>query len=586
MSARVKFVFRLFKNQLSRFFSLVIIVVVSIGFMSGIGEVETKIDVGMDEYYREKNVSDLYLKSSSPTGFSADDLSWIEETFGAENVLKGFSYEYQENEEVVRVYSYDLSTDVNRLTLLEGRLPQERGEIVVERETEELRSFSVGDTVAVMGQEYEVCGIVVNPLLLNRVEEPSFQYEDECLRYVYYLDAVVPMTNDVYVAMQDRDIFQGFSDEYEEETERLIALVEQEVSDVAVLSLYENFGLYSLSSYAGKVGMIALIFVVFFLLITLLVVYSTMTRLFDEERAQLACMKTFGYTSLQIVGRYVLFVFLASLIGGGLSFFVGHALTEIIYNAFHLQYEMPPMPSVHNYLFFAGSFAIILMSTVLLTLLSGLKAAGEKPATLLLPKLAKSGKKVFLEKIPFLWNRLSFRYKSTVRNVFLFKGRFFMTVISVIGSTVLVFAGMGLMNCAAEIDGGSSLLTISLALLVFSAALCALVVYNLTNINVGERKREIATLMVLGYDNREVSGYIYREIYIMGAIGALLGVALGYFFMDLVFYLIDFGAVSDIKWWTYLVTPIVTLFFCFLATLLLRGKIVNTDMNASLKSIE
>ena len=83
-----------------------------------------------------------------------------------------------------------------------------------------------------------------------------------------------------------------------------------------------------------------------------------------------------------------------------------------------------------------------------------------------------------------------------------------------------------------------------------------------------------------------MSGYIYREIYIMGAIGALLGVALGYFFMDFVFYLIDFGAVSDIKWWTYLVTPIVTLFFCFLATLLLRGKIVNTDMNASLKSIE
>ncbi len=586
MKANSKCNFRLFKNQISRFLSLIVIVIVSIGFMAGVGEVESKIDVAVDDYYKSQTISDLYLKSSNPTGFANDDIEWIINEFGEENVLKSFSYEFLEEEKVTRVYSFDLSSKINQLEIIDGRLPENNDEILVERETVTLKSLNVNDKVTVMGKEYSVCGIVINPLIVNKSEEPSFRYQDQHLHKVFYLGSQTPIVNDIYVSIVDRELFNAFSDEYEERIDVLKSNVEENLSNVSVLTLYENFGLYSLCSYAEKVGLIALIFVVFFLLITLLVVYSTMTRLFDEERNQIACMKTLGFSNVKIIGRYVLFVFLASLIGGMISFVVSHALTKIIYSAFNLQYQMPAFPALNNYLFFIGSFLIILVGATILTLISGLKIARTKPATLLAPKMAKSGKKVFLEKIGFIWNRLSFRYKSTIRNVFLFKGRFFMTVISVIGSTVLVFAGLGLYDCSSNIENGSSLITISLALLVFSAVLCALVVYNLTNINIGERKREIATLMVLGYNDKEVSGYIFREIYIMGVIGALIGILFGHFFMELVFNLIDFGSVSDINWWSYLITPIITLFFCFISTLLLKKKILKTDMNASLKSIE
>lgn len=578
--------FRLFKNQISRFLSLMIIVIVSIGFMAGIGEVESKIDVAVNDYYKSQTISDLYLKSSNAMGFTKSDIDWITNEFGEQNVLKGFSYELLEEEKVTRVYSFDLSSKINHLEIVEGRLPENNSEVLVERETVTIDSLKINDKVTIMGQEYSVCGIVINPLIVNKSEEPSFRYEDKNLYKVFYLGSKVPIVNDIYVNIVDRELFNSFSDEYEEYIDILKQNVEANISNVAVLTLYENFGLYSLCSYAEKVGLIALIFVVFFLLITLLVVYSTMTRLFDEERNQIACMKTLGFSNLKIIGRYVLFVFLASLIGGLVSFVVSNVLTKIIYSAFNLQYQMPAFPTLNNYLFFISSFAIILVGNTILTLISGLKLAGTKPSTLLAPKMAKSGKKVFLEKIGFIWNRLSFRYKSTLRNVFLFKGRFFMTVISVIGSTVLVFAGLGLYNCSSNIENGSSLITISLALLVFSAVLCALVVYNLTNINIGERKREIATLMVLGYNDKEVSGYIFREIYIMGVIGALIGILFGHFFMKFVFNLIDFGSVSDISWWSYVITPIITLFFCFISTLLLKKKIIKTDMNASLKSIE
>ena len=226
------------------------------------------------------------------------------------------------------------------------------------------------------------------------------------------------------------------------------------------------------------------------------------------------------------------------------------------------------------------------MGTLLLTLLVGLSTVRKKPVELLVAKAPKAGRKVLVEKIPFIWNKLSFKYKSTVRNVLLFRSRFYMTVLSVIGSTVLVFAGLGLMDASGAIPDGDTLISISVILVVFSALLCALVIYNITNINVSERCREIATLMVLGYSDEEVTGYVYREIYIMCAVGALLGVPFGCLFVHYVFGLIDMGSIADVHWWTYLITPAATMLFCFVATGLLRRKITGTDMNASLKTLE
>ncbi len=588
MKALSKCNLKLFKNQLSRFFCLIIIVIVSLGFMAGVGELEPKISVGINNIYHNQNVSDFNLKSSSAYGFSTTDLEWINEKFGVDNVLESFSYEFKEQDKVKRVYFFDLESNVNKLEIIEGRMPLNDTEILVERATEKIEALNLNDKVTYMGQEYTVCGIVFNPLYIYKQEEVCFnpEYSGDYISSVYYFNTPAPFINEVYVSIADRTIFDNFSDGYSNYINLTKADIESNVIGASVLTLYENIGLYSLSSYASKVSLISIIFVVFFLLITLLVVYSTMSRLYDEERNQIACMKTLGFSNLKIIGRYVLFVLLSTAIGAMIAFGVSYGLSYILYSAFNIQYRMPAIPATNNYFYFLICFAIILISNALLTLISGLKLARNKPTTLLAPKTAKAGKRVLLEKFAPLWNRLSFRYKSTLRNVFLFKARFLMTVVSVIGSTVLVFAGLGLLDCILKRDNASSLITISLALLIFSAVLCALIVYNLTNINVGERKREISTLMVLGYNDKEVLGYIYREIYIMGAIGAVLGIACGYFFMHFVFGLINFGSVEEINWWSYIITPVITMLFCFISTRLLKKKIIKTDMNASLKSIE
>ena len=577
MRANNKIAFRLFKNHITRFFTIIAIVIVSVGFMSGIGEVENKIKISTNDFYISQNVSDLYLKSKNPAGFSVQEIDWIENEFGQENIMKSFCYETKIEDDVIRIYNFDYdNVNINQLQLLEGSMPTNENEVWVERDTTKIKGYNLGDKISLHGSEYTVCGIVLNPLIINRIEEPCFQFEGEYLsNVIYFNSSSFPIINDIYLTIEDRALFNSFSNNYEKEIEKYKIEIEQTIGieNVSVLTLKENFGIYSLISYAEKVGLIGIIFVVFFMLVTLLVVYSTMTRLLDEERSQIACQKTLGYSNVKIVGKYLLFVLVSAVLGGLIAFGVGLVLTQIIYSAFNLQYAMPPFPHSVNFIYYLITFLIIVISTAVLTFITGMKMVKNKPVTLLTPKAPKAGKKVFLEKISFVWNKLSFKYKSTLRNVLLFKSRFFMTVISIIG-------------CATKIDGGSSLITISLALIVFSAVLCALVIYNLTNINISERKREIATLKVLGYQDKEVCGYIFREIYIMGFIGALLGLPLGLGFIQFVFGLIDFGAITDINWWTYVLTPIVVMMFCFLSTLFLKKKITKTDMQSSLKSIE
>ena len=112
------------------------------------------------------------------------------------------------------------------------------------------------------------------------------------------------------------------------------------------------------------------------------------------------------------------------------------------------------------------------------------------------------------------------------------------------------------------------------------------VIYNLTNMNIGERKREIATLAVLGYRGREILGYIYREIMMMAAAGAALGVGLGCALVQCVLVYLDFGSLADVQWYSYLASFFLVLLFAGVTDLLLSRKILRIDMAESLKANE
>ena len=400
------------------------------------------------------------------------------------------------------------------------------------------------------------------------------------------------LLNQIYITLPEEDsrLFSaGYNADVDAEVSAIETLFADRYADgtIETLTMEENYSFRSFHEYSGKIMGIGIVLMVVFLFVTVLVVLSTVTRLLDEERSQIACLMTQGYSTARIIAKYLLFAFIGTAIGGVGAYFAGLGVARMIYVNFEWEYVLPAYSSNIAIGFFIGTFALILLSTLIATAVAGHKLTRQQPADLLRPKVPKRGKKVFLERIPFIWNRLSFKYKSTMRNVLRFFGRFLMTVVSVACSTALVLAGFAILDCCLFQDiGGTAMIGISIIVLAFAALLNFVVTYTLTNINISERERELATLMVLGYQDNEVAGYIYREIYITGGIGILFGLPLGALVCQFIFVVMGFGSVPGISWFVWLLAPVLSIIFTVLVTLMLRHKIVRIDMNESLKAIE
>ena len=634
MKTYLKTLLRTFRKHLTRFISIIFIVIVSVGFISGIGSSADKIKYSMTDYYKAQNVSDLIIRSTSPTGFSREQLSEIDklkETYGDKNVATGVQLdvktEIEGEEQTVRAYFVDGFKDdewtVNVPDLLEGEMPSKEGEALCEKSDNKIIGFAVGARISLSLApqlpkiDVEIAGIAQSPLTFANDGEPSdFNVEDmevpdsieavnslDTLDNILYLSSSLipqnPFTqlplisvNTAYLSFSDRDKFNAFDKKYDDYLRQQKAAVNDALApdgngNLKILTLKDNYSFVSLNAYADKVTDIGLVLMVAFVFVTALVAQSTMTRLMEEERSQIACLRTLGYSTFKIVFKYVLFAMIAAGVGGVASYFVGLGLAHLIYFVFNYSFTMPPVSSTVALPFYLIVFFVIVAITLLSTLIAGLKLTGEAPASLLRPRPPKVGKKVFLEKIPFIWNKLSFKYKSTTRNVLRYLGRFIMAVVSVAVSTALVLAGLALLDvCLFGGIDSPSVMGIAVVVIIFAGLLTAAVIYTLTNINVSERNRELATLKVLGYQDKEVAGYIYREVYIDTVVGIIVGYPLSTLIMWLVFSVMGIGTIGGVSWFWWLIAPAIVLLFAFVVTLMLKRKIVKIDMNESLKAIE
>ena len=682
---------RMFRRHFTRLISIILMVLVSVGFTAGIGMSTDKINDSLAEYRDAQNVSDLILLNDDGT-FTDDDVTALRAQFGEQNVQTGGMLEFEVKDGkatvndteltftnvpdgIVRVYLFDEASAPSEVTqnLFEDVVTYDTSAagddaivVYAERATEQLEgydeaqtftlSFSMHDSstrtesIPFLGeqkiaietdisvtQNYVLGGTVRNPLHMAVRDDPSYTddpaSDDEedmldltTIFYVFgdlidtkaatdttvsFVDpalqdfnaslneeyggagetdltvSAADMRNQINIRLTDAGTLFGFGyDDALDDAEAAIASLGLS-AEPQVLTLHENYSFESFTEYGGKIAGIGYVLMVVFLLVTILVVLSTMTRLLDEERGQIACLMTLGYSPASIIVKYLLFALVGTLIGGVGAYFAGLGLARIIYVNFEWNYTLPPYSSNVVMTFYLITFAVILVSTLVATAVAGHKLTREQPANLLRPKTPKAGKTIFLERIPFIWKRLSFKYKSTMRNVLRFFVRFLMTVVSVAFSTALVLAGLAVLDCCLFQDiGGAAMIAVALIVLIFAALLNFVVIYTLTNINISERERELATLMVLGYYDGEVAGYIYREIYITSIIGILFGLPLGCLLCLFIFNVMGFGSIPGISWFVWVLAPILSVVFTLLVTLMLRRKITKIDMNNSLKAIE
>ena len=191
-------------------------------------------------------------------------------------------------------------------------------------------------------------------------------------------------TEKIYIKVENRNLFKSFSSSYEKYIEKeKIELTSLLGEDVRIITLYDNYSFKSVIASADKVRGIGNILMIIFIAVTLLVVLSSMMRLMDEERSQIACLKTLGYSSVRIVVRYIFFVLVALATGGFIGFFVGYGVSWLICFAFGYSYLMPPISVVVNPSYYFISLSVIIAVTLIAVFSIGMKLANNAPADLL-----------------------------------------------------------------------------------------------------------------------------------------------------------------------------------------------------------
>lgn len=815
------------KNGFGRLFAIFAIIVIGVGFLVGIIQATPDMRRTMNEWYKENTVYDIDVKGGY--GLSDDDVSAIKNILPDGSYVSAFistdaKVTCGNAKLVARINGTDISRSenddfINKFTVIEGRLPQNENECVVERSSTYFKEISVGETIIL--EEYGSFGDVYKSesfTVTGIVSTPTYYYIDgretsavgggvvDCVMYTYTeaydfssssLAMIGSSYTDCYVTLSEKTS-DYFDDEYSEYVDtfcdkikelsatRLEALNDKLSSmsmpkaEWYVLGLSSaNMSFISFAMNVDKVSDIAGIFPIFFIVVAGLVSLTSMTRMVEEGRAQIGTLKSFGYSDGRIAWKYISYCLVAAISGCGVGIAIGFTVfPTVIWWTYGSLYVLPKLNILFNPLFAIIVFSVCIALSVFVTLYSCISTLKERPAALMQPKAPKPGKRILLERVPFIWNNMSFKYKATARNIFRYKKNMFMTIISVMGCTALILTGFGLGNSIDSVkneqlteiieydivieyadnsndelielletdtdgyisirseknstefkgsknsgyetvdyfitddflafsdyvsfdfisnddtsddiaivseniaeyfglktgdsftyssteygnktikisgivknytgsyvymsaayyqrlfgeyyhnaflvkkevneetsgefgeklmqkgatsveftytkqriyDGLSSALTAIIIIIVVGAgALSAIVLYNLTNINIEERRREIATLKVLGYTKGEVAGYIYRESVILTLTGDLLGLGLGKVMHGFIITKIDSLAMifsHSISLYSFLIAFGITLFFAAAVYLFMSIKLNNIQMVDSLKSNE
>ncbi|MDL2215992.1 FtsX-like permease family protein [Ruminococcaceae bacterium OttesenSCG-928-N02] len=259
------------------------------------------------------------------------------------------------------------------------------------------------------------------------------------------------------IASGRREIAEGYAEIADARTE-----LEQAKTTLAELAAGKGYtfdrdqdeGYASFGEDAERVDAIAAVFPVFFILVAALVCLTTMTRMVEDQRTQIGTMKALGYAAGSILVKYIVYAGVASFFGSIFGVAVGlQVLPRVIYSAYSMMYFLPDLVTPFLFPYFFWCTLVSVLTTCAAAYAACQQELRTQPAQLMRPKAPPSGKRVLLERIPFIWNRISFSNKVTVRNLMRYKKRVAITVVGIAGCTALMLTGFGLKDSISAVVG-------------------------------------------------------------------------------------------------------------------------------------
>ena len=223
-------------------------------------------------------------------------------------------------------------------------------------------------------------------------------------------------------------------------------LGELEKPSTYVLDRTANIGCATLDNDMGIVRGVSRVFPLFFFLVAALVCVTTMTRMVDEQRTQNGVLKALGYRSGAIIGQYLFYAGSASLLGCIAGFLLGSRLLPMaLWHVYQIMYAIDrPVAFVLDWELFAGCTALFLLCALGATYLVCRRDLNESAAELIRPKAPPAGKRIFIERAKFIWKRVKFLHKVSIRNILRYKKRMVMMILGVGGCTALLLTGFGI----------------------------------------------------------------------------------------------------------------------------------------------
>lgn len=450
------------KKTKNRFISIMIIVALGVAFFAGICSTEPDMRLSADKFYDDGNLMDIRVLSS--VGITDDIVKEIEKTDGVKTAkgayLADFINRIGDKEGVVSLQSY--TKGINEPVMQEGKMPREDNECIVEKNYAKNYDLKIGDEItltsgndipaemSIKETTFKITGIYTSPYYIGRDRGTTTIGNGKIDGVVMVNEEVFlqPVYSTCYVIVEGAKEKEAYTDEYDKIVEEVKARIEDfaegldgtyYVLDRTSIQTYGEF-----DQDAQRIGNIGKVIPVVFFIVAALVSLTTMTRMVEEQRTQIGTLKALGYTKAEVAGKYIKYALLASVIGSLIGGIFGSlVLPRVIINAYGMLYNLEAVLTPINVFYFTLACGVAVILVTLATVFSCYRELMDHPAALMRPEPPKKTKKILLEHISFIWNRINFSGKSTIRNLVRYKKRLFMTLFGISGCMALLVVGFG-----------------------------------------------------------------------------------------------------------------------------------------------
>ena len=489
----LKNLLREIKRTFTKFLSIFAICALGVAFFAGIRATSPDMKEAGDRLYNTYNLSDISVISTS--GLTADNIRDLESIEGIQAVRASLFVDAMargtgEKEKNLRLYSmpiklkseyaplidlipdYGIDTspeyEMNGVEIVSGRMPLNDTETALDYTLEGSLVKQLGDEITLTTSggtvTLRVVGFIRSPMYISMFERGTSSIGNGTSDGFAYASGnaisslgtklpVMSLLNTYYTradsVISGKEGLSAYSDEYEalvnEVTDRIEDYASTQSGTWYIQDRSGNPGYSDYSENTDRIAAVGDVFPLIFFIVAALVCLTTMTRMVEEQRIEMGTMKALGYGGWQIAMKYAVYAMSACISGGVVGAIIGFKLFPyVIMKGYSIMYYLGKLETPYRADIAFMAIAAMAVCTAAATFSACYASLKEVPATLMRPKAPKAGRRVLLEKIPFIWKKLSFTSKVTVRNLFRYKKRFFMSVIGIAGSGALLVTAFGL----------------------------------------------------------------------------------------------------------------------------------------------